>query len=998
MRKVVHSHVFYLCLLAVFILNTFIPGFSYAQETAPTATSSTSLFIDDKGEPFIRISETGKSDQLIKLSEARDSDVFEALNKFDFKSIPAQSIKQFGPEYIKFSSALMIVQMSMCFGGNSSIAGLSLISSPASPTCVDDFITHLVDWKGWVGFYFFMLGNRYTSTGLMKIATISLHHVGKTKSIPALRPKIAPFFGYLGMAGGSLASQVVHHFLSAPSWGQCIDLLSEEGLDSLPCKEAYTHFLSVEDFWDDFAAGTMSLITSSAAAAVTHKLLGQSSALLKNVPLLAQKGIRIVGGDSKAIDLVAKYGTRAIRGIRVVKNITVATGVPGVVVFVTTQVGQFVLFLAWDEVLKNPIARAYYDWDTGSSTREALNNITVAAKANKNLNWEKPFVKTSKTCLPKRFNSKTNQLESECTTTSVDPLTKALTDLSYGAHRFRKKVLQNPIEMAISGWSGKMMGILEKYKFTKTLIEHLTNEREKQLDYSMNLAESGVYILALWKNALTTELSQHPKVPKNVQPLLAQLEAALAISYAAIEPVPVEETPAQTNYFTADLVEKAAQIPMNSQRESSIKLALQKLKDYAKKLDADAATIPALGTECHLLPHLCLAKDTTLALDLNKSLSLVSETSHYDLAYAFSQIFGDELSSQASWELLCGSDAKIKFKNLKNNGKKASMSLPVLLKWSRADFDANCYDVSTLRDKFFLTHGSLTRPWIYEGRFYKTPLDLLASKNVNWLVAASNKDIKAWWTTEAFQPFSKFLFEMAKIYQGHLQEHLLSKIDDVTPEQLLHMSTPRMRGAALDHHIVSFNGAWERPSLAMSLMGQVHFMLDTIKYYGPKGANSRTIDDLKVAYAKYILGVKVVPNINSMEAVWATYQTQSKGPDIQSVINAQEEFDRNLRETVLSKEHMAAMLNLRKDVVRLKDELFNQMSYRPYDDLTGLEKAAMRLRATEPIVNEVDYVSISSDDQKLFATFILLNESLNNITMEIDKLYDKLGAKPFTGM
>lgn len=999
MLRTFFARISLMCLSIVVLTSAIAPSISFAQyNTEPSPTSTTSLFVDNKGEPFIRIAEIGKSDQLIPLSEARDSDVFNALNKFDYKSIPAQSLKQFGPEYLKFSSALLIVQMSMCFGGNSSLSGISMIASGASPTCVDDFLTHLVDWKGWVGFYFFMLGNRYVSTGLMQIATISLHHVGKTKSIPALRAKLTPFFGYLGMAGGSLASQVVHHFLSAPSWKQCIDLLSEEGLASASCKEAYTHFLSVEDFWDDFAASTMSLVGSSVAGAVTHKLLVGGASNLKKAPLLAQRGLRVIGGNSKAIELVAKHGSRAITGLRVMKNLTVLTGVPGAVVFVTTHIGQFTLFLAWDEILRNPFSRFYYDWDTGSSTRNATQRVTEFAKANNKLKWEKPYVETTKVCQPRRFNSKSNSFESKCKSTTVDPLMSSLTDLNYGAERFRTKVLQNPSEIAIANWSSKMMGILEKYKFAKTLVEHLSKEREKQLDYSMNLAEAGVYILTLWKNALSTELPQHPNVPKKVQPLLAQLEASLAISYAAIDVTTGDTSPSHTNYFTTDLVEKAANIPMNPEREKTIKKAITDLQSYARVVDADAEAVPAFGTECSFLPQLCLARDVTLALDIHKLQSAIVQTQHYDFAYAFSQVFGEELTSEASWELLCGYRTKVEFKNLKSNGKKALVNFPKLINLSNRDHDLNCYDYSTLRDKNSLSYGDLTRPWVHDGRLYKTPFDLLASKNIQWTIVAQYRDIKTWWMKEAFKPFSKFLFEMAKTYQGHLQKHLFSQIDDVTPEQLIHMSSPRMRGAALDHHIVSFNGSWSRPSLSMSLMGQVHLILDTIKHYGPTGANTRTIDELKGAYATYILGVKVAPNINSMEHVWATYTSQVNDTDIQSVINAQEQFDRNLQETVLSKEQMVRTLNLRKDVIRLKDELFGQLSNRSYDDISGLEKAAMRLRSSEPIVSEADYVSISPDDQKLFATFILLNESLNKITMEIDKLYDKLGAKPFTGM
>ncbi len=994
-----------MCLTFVFLANTMLSGISHAQSAGTplpiTPPAAPSFFVDEKGEQWIRIPEEGNADRLVKFSEADEKDVYAALKHFDYKSIPGQSLKQFGPEYIKFSAALMIVQMGSCFGGNSSLSSMSMVASAATPACVDDFLAHLVDWKGWVGFYFFMLGNRYTSTALMQVATISLHHVGKTKSIPELRRKLAPYFGYFGMAGGSLASQVVHHFLAAPSWGQCIELMSEEGPASAPCKNAFKHFLQGEDFWDDFAAGTMSMIMSSAAAAVTHKLLGEGSSLLiKNLPLLAKKGLQIIGGDRKAIELVGRTGVQAIRAIRVVKNLTVATGVPGVVVFVVTNLGQFVLFLAWDEVFKNPVARAYYDWETSSNTRAATLDVIAAAKENQKLNWQTPYIITKKICRPQRYSAVDKKTEKHCTSESTDPLTSSLAEFAYGAKRYRKKVLQNPAEAAIAGWSGKMSGLVSKYKLSKTLIEFLSKEKSKELEYSMTLPEAGVYLLALWKNVLENELPRHPKVPKNLKPILVQLEAALAISYAAIPVVNSPSTPAHTNYFTAELQETAAKIPMNPNREAAIKSAINLIMQYAaERIESDTATSAALGTECSYLPQLCLARDTTLALDLNKSFSTVPSSNTNELSESYFKIFGDELAAEATWELLCAGNTKLQLKNLGQNGKKAAMTLPQLLSLSRADFDANCYDHSTLRDKGHVELGDVTRPWIYEGRIYKNALDMLASKNTVWTVGNTGQDIQAWWMREAFHPVAKFLFEMSKVYQNHLNETLFSQIDDVTPEQLVHMASPQMRGGSLDYKIVSFNGKWDRPTLAVSLMAQANMIIDTVKFYGPaRGVDLRKFDELKLAYARYILGLKVVPNINSMEKVWQSYSSEAQGTDSNSVRNAQLKFDEDLQETILSKEQSVTILKNLEAIYSLTAEIFTQMNSREYSDVSGLEKAVLRLRASEPIEDAAEYVSLKPVEQKLFATFILHSESLNNITFEIKELYGKLGAKPFTGM
>ncbi|MCC6138586.1 MAG: hypothetical protein IT287_08130, partial [Bdellovibrionaceae bacterium] len=930
-----------ICMLVLFVLNTASPCF--AQNAAAT-TEKSSIVIDNKGEEWIRIPQEGKADLLVRVSEADEKDIINAFNNFDFKSIPMQSLKQFGPEYLKFSAALMMVQMSTCFGTNSSLSSLSPIASAATPTCVDDFLTHLVDWKGWVGFYFFMLGNRYTSQGLMKIATLSLAHVGKPKSIPALRKKLTPLFGYLGMTGGSLASQVVHHFLSAPSWGQCIELLKEEGLGSVPCKEAYTHFLTVEDFWDDFAAGSMSMITSSIAATVTHKLIGTSGQALKNLPLLAKRGLRIVGGNSKAIDLVAKYGSKAIKVLRVGKNITVATGVPGVVVFVVTELGQFVLFLAWDEVLKNPFSRAYYDWDTSGGVNRAIIDVTSAAKENKKLDWKKPYIVSTKKCTYRQYNKTTKKMESVCSTQHVDPFMSNYMEFFYGAQRYRKKVLLNPIDQAIQGWAGKMSDVIKKYKMSKSLMEHLAKEREKNESRAMNLQESSIYIMALWKNTLEIELPLHPNIPKNVRPLLLNLASALGTNYENLALSKATTVPARTNYFTQELIDAAAAIKLNSQKILAVKEALKALQVYSgTPLEND---VQLVGLQCGYLPMLCLAKETTQALDLKNTFESSKESSNIELTEALFGIFGDTLAADTTFEMLCGNGKDVIFKNINNNGRKASLSLPAVIKFERKDFDINCFDYTSLRDKFDFTKEDVLRPWVINGRIYPTAVDMLSSRDVSWIFGKSKTEIDAWWFKTAFQPMSKFLFTMAKQYQTHLNDTFFSEFDDLKPEELVHSSSPQMRGANLVHHIVSSSGIWDRPRLSTSLMAQVNFVMHTAKYYGP-ATQSKNFDLIKLAFAKYILNLKEAQRIQSMESVWLDYTEKMKleGTDTQTIINAQDAFDEALSEAVLSKERQKRMLDLRTDIVRLKNELFFQISGTSYAELTGIDKSVFRLRA-----------------------------------------------------
>jgi hypothetical protein len=986
--------------LLIFTFNILMPSFSFAQ-----SGTEASIVVDHRGEEWLRFPQKGQPDHLVKLSQATDEEILKAFNNFDFKSIPLQSFKQFGPEYLKFSSALMAVQAASCFGNAASLSNLSLIASPASPTCVDDFLAHLVDWKGWVGFYFFMIGNRYTSQSLMKIATISARYIGKTNSIPQLRKQLTPFFGYIGMAGGSLLSQVVHHFLSAPSWKQCIQLMKDEGLASVPCKEAYTHFLHVEDFWDDFTAGSMSMITATIGATVTQQLLTCRDTLwlIKTSKVCASiaKNVRLLGGQAKALALFKKYGVSTIKGIRIAKNLTVLTGVPGVVVFVVTNVGHFTLFLAWDEILRNPFSRMYYDFETSGYVNKSLQTITTASKENQKLKWQIPYILSSEVCQVVSFNSLTGEYQQECHNEYIDPLMSSLKNLNYGAKRYRQKVLLNPLQEAVFGWSGKIGPFIQKYKLSKNIIENIVKSRKRKKNYSLSGDHSALYSLILWKNALDTELSHHPTIPKSVMPLLENLASSLSVDLKKIISLePRSSSPATTDFKTPyqDLF---ANLTVRSAKKRKLtELALHSLKEYSSTgIHKD---VPApMNLECQYLPLVCLAKETTQLISTDASSFKTRSSSNAELLNSLLEVFGDEQVSNVFTEILCSTNKKVSFSGIKNNGTKAKLSLPRLIAFQSQDFEANCFDPSTLREKLTLTAKDLLRPWVHSGRIYNNALDLLSSISVPLTVGGTSSEIQHWWMKSAFEPTSRFLFEMAKLYQGFLDTHLNSKIENVTPKELVHMSAPRMRGPVLDHNIVTGQlDIWNRPSLALSLMGQTQFLLDTIKYQGV-GASANRIEELKLTMAEYILNVRTSVRQETMDSIWQEYTTtisSTHGTDTQAVVNAQAAFDAAFQEAVLGREKMTHLIEVRERLISLKNQLFQEMTGVDYEALSGIDKLRLRARAAEGVSKSEEYLQISPENQKLFTTYMLLSEGLNQIIIEIDELYDKLGAKPFTGI
>lgn len=299
-----------------------------------------------------------------------------------------------------------------------------------------------------------------------------------------------------------------------------------------------------------------------------------------------------------------------------------------------------------------------------------------------------------------------------------------------------------------------------------------------------------------------------------------------------------------------------------------------------------------------------------------------------------------------------------------------------------------------------LDASSALQPWVYNGDIYDNIFDLLASSKVQWYFGNTSDGIQEWWTKDIFTPTTQFMFEMAKLYQNHLNEKLMIYIDNVKNDQLVAMSAPQMRGTLLDHHIVTGNlDILNKPSISLSLMGQVRLILDAIQYNWP-GDNADTISQLELAFADYILNIRYPVRLSSMERVWSEYQAAIVAKDVgpREILAAQVQFDEKFQEAVLGKERLLRLKLFRERIVNLKNILFQKMSGIDYNTLSGMDKLKLKKRAQETIANESNYVEISVQEHKKFIAFELLNESLNKILIEIDQLYDKMAAKPFIGM
>lgn len=963
---------------------------------------SSQIILDQKGDQWISLLSGDQKAQLIKLSEMSDDEFLKEMDSFDLKNIPGSSLKRLGPEYVKFSFALMLVQVKTCFANANSLTNLSLIAAPTSPTCVSDFLAHLTDWRGWVGFYFFIMSSQATSQVGMKILLESRRFIGQPKSLPKLQARIGPYLGYLGMTVGSLTSQVIEHFLRSPSWSQCIKLMSEEGLTSTPCKEAFTDFLSQEDFWDDFWAGSTSMVSASIAAAITQQLVTCRNLMggtikMSTLCTAAANKLKILAGKSGAIDLFERVGIRAIKGIRIVKNLYSLTGLPGITFSIVTEVGSFYAFLMWDHVLKNPFSRTYYDLNTSGNVNKAIEDLKIALKENQKLNWQKPFLTHKKECYLSNINAQ-GELETACESRSIDPLVLSLKTLSNGASRYRKKVLLNPLDDTIAQWTNKVSSYLKKYKAAKIVMEYLINEREKQSDFSFSFDERAFYVFVLWHSALEKEINKQTTFSQNLQPLLDKISRDFNIQRTQL-PIINLDGENMDSIFATYKKHYNFDTVLNEQAKNNIRQNILKIKQFLLSRGANDFSSSSQA-KCQKFPLLCKAQDMTLAATWNQDNDRNDHSKSRAFILSLYSIFGEMQLNEITWDLICSHNTKLELKNLNNNGSVATLSLPRLVRFSDEELARNCSDKTFLQNKKMLDTSSALQPWVYNGDIYDNIFDLLASSKVQWYFGNTSDGIQEWWTKDIFTPTTQFMFEMAKLYQNHLNEKLMIYIDNVKNDQLVAMSAPQMRGTLLDHHIVTGNlDILNKPSISLSLMGQVRLILDAIQYNWP-GDNADTISQLELAFADYILNIRYPVRLSSMERVWSEYQAAIVAKDVgpREILAAQVQFDEKFQEAVLGKERLLRLKLFRERIVNLKNILFQKMSGIDYNTLSGMDKLKLKKRAQETIANESNYVEISVQEHKKFIAFELLNESLNKILIEIDQLYDKMAAKPFIGM
>lgn len=962
------------------------------QITAATTLQGTQIpkiQVDHRGERWFQTVDKEGRDITIRLSEADPTELVKTYGGVDFLGIIPQSAVQLPRENLKFSSALLIVQMSQCFGPGALDPTFTI--SPITPTCVDSFIHHLMDWKGWVSFYSFMVASRLTTESIMWVLLETARANGDRTKIPMLRAKWMPLLGYIGMAAGSAASQLTSHFLNNPHWKTCINLMATEGLNNQGCVDAFTNFADWDLFWDDFLASTPSLLGSSFLGAVTQKIIVQNYARLTESAAAEALRYKIIGGSQSALRLVARVGPRSVTALKAAFAVT--AGVPGVIIFVATEVGQFVLFIAWDEFLRYPTMAAYHDFTKSWSVNDGVEKVKKGTEMAAALNWDKVAIET--TCRPPSRAQPTR--EARCT--DEQPLTAGLDIVANDAPRYRNKALMSRLEEGTANWNSKANKFLNKYRLTKFVMEHVYRERQKRPRTSLNIITTAQIIAIQWIEALKMETG--PETPGTYE-LLAEIEILMGsiIENGRSCYVTTEPGFSWSDSLLTELTHFEPARPEDINGNPKLRQALIEFQSRIPRIFYNVLG-PILFTDpCNGYPNLCAAHQTTTMIDFNtvpSSDSVDVPPSNGEFLNNILGIFGPELVSETFHELLCNSNSQFEFSNLTDNGWEAHMTAPnALVQREGADqyFRDNC----TNRNGDYKYHFDMTdfiKIWRVGTKLYASPLDLLTDSRLPLVGGTTMEEAQSWWHANAFNKSSEFMRNMTVGYHKLLDEQLYSQIPDITPEQLIESS--RQAPDSSDNHIVTahFN-MFSRPSTGESLMAQALLSLDMARLHGPGfTGKEEVIAKLESALAHYIIGLDHKVDESALATQWSRYENdiRSAGSDLDAIDEANKRFATTIQEASLSAAKVKAIQENRAEVMDLMAELYKGLANYDYDNLTADQKESYRNYVT---LDEAR--NFSSEEYKKYIFFRLAHESVSKIVIEIDKLYAKLSLQPFTGL
>lgn len=502
------------------ILKTF--RFNVEDASFKPHKSRPNVYVGDQtGKMYILVPDYDGKPRPILIETADPQEMKKAMHQpiGSFGQLAKRTLKRFPGEFFRFNVAQAIIQSASCFGKNSTfLTGLSFKASHNNPVCVDNFITTLFDYKGLIGFYFFMLANDATSKALNNFTNrlLTLQNVKgqqwMMKNKPAILAGLRHPFGYIGMAAGSVASDFMHQLLSLDSGAACMEGLARgELISSTACKSMVSHFMSRERFWQDLTAGMPALIGSAAMATVTQtflKKIGRGGYRVLSVP---------AGMTASAAKALLGKTFRSKEPLKfVVSGLSMVGGKVGYVVKVVggpaASIFHMVLFFAWDFILRVPTTSYYWHvtdgkewWGTGfeydvkqlfGRTYELISGGFDSEGYELNC-YEQPIVRPGPYPIQIGTEKKCDEPEGE-----EFPLTDALKKFGKHASRYRNRVLMPGVAEGAAGWKSKWAHYLKTFRIGKLILEYIYRERAEKYDTRLPTEYVADHIIAQWLKGL----------------------------------------------------------------------------------------------------------------------------------------------------------------------------------------------------------------------------------------------------------------------------------------------------------------------------------------------------------------------------------------------------------------------------------------------------------------------------------------------------------------
>lgn len=996
------------------------------------------IFVDQRGKEWIWIPdnvEPGEKPRmyLVRVDNMTTEQMLASFgHRMSADNVWVQSLKVYPQEQLKFSSALLLVQMARCFGGG--VLDLSFKGANAhTPTCVDDFIAHLMDPKGWISFYFFIVANRIATNNLMKIAAITMASAKAGKSIPFVRSKILPLIPFLGMAAGSLASSFVTNILSAPSWGQCIELLSSEGLGSLPCREAYANMANME-FMGDFLGQTGAMISAAAMSHLTQILIKNAGSLSKHTyeRMLAGGARYFVSGSAKAFAETARVGITAIKSIRLIKGgMAIVGGVAGFLFWVTTEVGSYVLFLMWDEIIRAPFMKVYNGITKSIQIKEGIDLINNAIAETDKRQWQTPYL-IEECKMPYRMKfygapmaeavaSLWENLTVKPTCEFNSPFDIGIGKLKTSAKKYRETVLLTTMEESSKKWKDKVGGYLNSYRISKMITEYIYQTKERKLQTDLDVWLTAVFYTREWTEAFEQELPEMNEFKQTLykqfmemDPLIEKigfeqrlnsstdlLDRAFSYGFAAKETI--------ASFVRSIFFTKADQ---ETDRQK-LKRLLVESKAYVVAHFEKMAYVDRLGMAypADLTPKIRKAFDDFVKIDF--TLLKTEERAAYikednnDLINYMVSTFGPEPVNEVMYRMFCNRwDDNKDFNfgafdmSIKNSGVAGEFKPPFILDLSKDDqeefFNANCTDQYYVAMNSF-TEKDFSKTWKFKNRAYPDPISLAIDVDVPLVGGESAQDSVVWWNTKAFRPTMRFTRNAIINYQQIITDNLLPQIPDLTEFQM-RADAVKYQKDLFGNDYVTYRIGDDAPffhsNLSRSILAQTQFVLDKIKYIAgndPKISAlalevTNSMSRLLLSFRKIAPMSEVINKVDQLEGDLVRLRVD----DAMGVEIRLKQFDAAAINLVLPEDSNTAIIDAMKAVHDSTSNLYHELTGVWFDDMTT------ELVTYKAGLKSDELRNISKEEYKKYIYFKLLHENVNDVVIEyltLD-LYKKLSLQP----